>query len=82
MDEGAGASHSTARIEPHMPMRVQLVERCLLEQPKTLVRVCKHHFIGQENPKIASQKLRISADNYETIINQAIHNVAEFVKIN
>ncbi len=78
IDEGAGASQSTARVEPHMPRRVELVERCLLEQPKTLVRVCKHKFIGHEANIIIAKKLRISEDICDTIINQAIHNVAEW----
>lgn len=81
MVEGAGASHSTVRGEAHMPRRVELVERCMLEQPKRLVRVMKHYFIGLEPAPIACPKLRMSADVYETMVNQGILAVAEFVEI-
>ncbi len=81
MVEGAGASHSTVQGEAHMPVRVELVERCLLEQPGTIVRVCKHRYIGGEPDVIAAKKLRISLDIYESIVDQAVRNVAEFVRI-
>ena len=80
--EGAGASHSTVKTEPHMPRRVELVERCLLEQPKAILRVCKYRYIGQEPDQQAAEKLKLSLDVYETRVNQAILVVAEFCKIN
>ncbi len=82
MVEGAGASHSTVQGEAHMPVRVELVERCLLKQPKTIVRVCKHRYIGLTPDSIAARKLHMSLDVYETRVNQVILVVAEFVKIN
>ena len=78
--EGAGASHSTARIEPYMPWYVEIVERCVLVKfPKSVRRVCKHTYIGGEPPAVIQRKLKLTRAEYDQRINQACHILADYL---
>ena len=82
MDEGAGASHSTVKTEPHMSPAVEITELCVLQMDKPLQRVCKFKYIGQWSDRDAAKRLKLTLDIYEIRVNQAVLVVAEFVKIN
>ena len=79
MAEGAGASHSTVKTEPHMPPSVEIVELYCLTLGKPLLRAVKHRFIGLEPDEIAARKLHVTVDIYQTRINQAIHNLVDYL---
>ena len=72
MKEGPAAGHATVVTEPHMPWQVEITERCVLDMPKKLQRVCKHRFIGNEPDFKARKKLRLTQREYEEGINQAV----------
>ena len=71
IDEGPGASHSTVIGVPHMPPVVEVTERFCLTLSKPILRAIKHYYIGQEPAKQASQKMRISEDDFNNRITYA-----------
>lgn len=79
MLEGAGASHSTVAGEPHMAKAVEITEHCVLGMPKHLQRVCKHRYIGDEPDALAAKKLRITVNEYQSRINQAVHILVNYL---
>ena len=81
IDEGPSASHSTITGLPHMPKIVEIVECCMLEIPKPMLRACKYRFIGLEPDEIAAKKQRVSLDIYQSRINQAVHFVSDYVAV-
>lgn len=77
--EGAGASHSTVLTEPHMSQSVEITEQCVLQMPKTLQRVCKHRYIGNEPDQLAAKKLKCTIREYEQRINHAVEILANYL---
>jgi len=77
--EGPGASHSTVQGEPHMPRAVEIVESCMLDISKPLLRAAEHRYIGQEADTTAARKLRVSVDIYQSRINQVVHYLSDFL---
>ena len=77
--EGPGASHATVLGEAHMPWQVEITERCVLEMPKTIQRVCKHRFIGDEPDHVVMKKLRLTQGELEQRIVQACNILSDYL---
>ena len=71
IDEGPGASHSTVEGLAHMPPAVEITERFCLTLNKPILRAIKHYYIGRESGKQASQKMKISEDDFNNRIAYA-----------